>query len=235
MQALIKQIHDLGKTKGVVSGNFRIVGDTTLTGISRADDSKANLDQYKAQFDPVIKFFAAGIKVANGPTTKDGFTSADILDATKGACQKKSPLNCALDTKPAVVFIVVGHNDIAAKIPLAQLSTNLTKAVSAAEAVGTIPVLVTITGAPKGANEAQVAQYNQMIYNVAKATQIPLFNLYRVRGENPALIDPATGRLTDRSDKQLDLSPKGLQFGVNVIALHMLDLLSALENAVPLG
>ncbi len=237
VQARIKQIHDVGVKQGVVSGLFRIVGDTTLVGISGADDPKANLDQYKAQYDPIIQFFGAGIKAATDPTANGGFTSADILNPAKGAgpCQGKSPLTCALDAKPALVVIEVGRNDIAAKLPLNQFTANLTNAVNDAANRGTIPILVTITGAANPADEPNVAVYNTAIYTVAKAANIPLYNIYRVRADNPALINPANGTLTTSPNKWIDLSPAGLQFGVNVAALHTLELLDALKGTVPLS
>jgi hypothetical protein len=235
VQAMIRQIHTVGQTQGVVSGNFRIVGDTTLVGISGADDPKANLGQYKAQFEPVIWFFAAGIKAANGPTASAGLSSADILNPAKGAgpCQKKSPLACALEAKPALIFIDVGPSDIKAKIPLDQFRNNVMTAVNVAVRQGTIPILVTMTGAANPADEPQVAQYNTLIYNVAKTTNVPLFNIYRVTAVNPAQINPANGELTSSPNKSIDLSPAGLKFGVNSAALHLLELLSGLQAAYP--
>jgi hypothetical protein len=185
----------------------------------------------------VIKFFAAGIKNATGPTTNPGYTSLAILSPTKagGPCQNKSALDCALDAKPSVVFIDVGRADIAANIPLDQFRTNLTNAVNAAAARGVIPVLVTITGAANPADEPKVNQYNNVIYEVAKTANVPLFNVYPLRRDNPAYVNPANGELTDNPGNAVDLSPAGLQFGVNAAALHMLELLAALKGIVPLG
>src|SRR5262249_20574495 len=53
VQAKIKQIYAGGKTQGVKPGDFRIVGDSTLVGLSGVDDKKANLAQFKAQMEPV--------------------------------------------------------------------------------------------------------------------------------------------------------------------------------------
>ncbi len=237
VQAKIRQIHTAGQQQGVVPGDFKVVGDTTLAGVTGADDPKANLDKYKAQYDPVIAFFGAGIKGASGPTANAGYTSADILNPGKGAgpCQNKSPLDCALDAKPATVFIVVGRDDINAKLPLDQFRNNLTNAVNAAAGRGIIPILVTITGAANPADEPLVNQYNNVIYDVAKAANIPLFNIYAVRKDNPAYINPANGTLTGDPTKPTDLSAAGLQFGVNAVTLHMLELLDGLKGIVPLG
>jgi hypothetical protein len=236
LQDTIRKIHDDGKNQNVKDGDFRIVGDTTLAGLSGADDPKANLDQFDAQYRPVIQFFGAGIKAVNGPTMNPKFTSADILNPAKdsGQCKNKSPLGCALDAKPAIVFIVVGRNDIAAKVPLDKFSANLMNAVNATIKRGSIPVLVTITGATKPEDEPKVAQYNTVISSVAKLMKVPLFNLYRAKGENPALINPANGELTVGPNKFTDLSPAGLQFGVNVATLHTLELLDGLKTIVPL-
>jgi lysophospholipase L1-like esterase len=237
VQATVRQIRAVGKAQGAAPGNFRIVGDATLVGIGGVDDPKANLGQYKAAFEPMIQFFAAGIKAATGPTARAGFTSADILNPARGTgpCQKKSPLECALEAKPALVFIDVGRSDITAKVPLDQFRNNLMTAVTAAVRQGTIPILVTITGAANPADEPKVAQYNDMIYDLAKAANVPLFNIYRIRGDDPTLINPENGELTSGQDKRIDLSPAGLKFGANVATLHMLELLSGLKAIVPLS
>jgi lysophospholipase L1-like esterase len=236
VQANIRKINEAGKANSVAPGNFGLVGDATLTGVGGADDPAANLAEFKPQLDPVIQFFAAGIKGAKTPSDQAGFSSADILNPGKGTgkCQGKSPLDCALDAKPAIVIISVGRNDVAHKVPLDQYRNNLNAAVNAAAGRGAIPILVTITGAPNPADEPLLAQYNNVIYEVAKAANIPLFNLYAIRKDNPALVNPANGQLTS-ANGPLNLSPEGLQFGVNVAVLRTLQLLDSLKAAVPLG
>lgn len=226
----------MGKQQGVKPGDFRVLGDSTLIGISGLTDPKANLDKFKAQDEPVIQFFAAGLKGVNAQGMDSKYTSADILNPAKGTgqCKNKSPLGCALDAKPAIVLIDVGRNDIAAKIPLNQFSASLTSAVNAAIKRGLIPVLVTAVGVANPADAPQLTLYNTAIYNVAKTANIPLFNLYAIRAEYPALINPTIAELTAGPKKVTDLSPAGLQFGVNVATLHTLELLSALKNTIPL-
>jgi hypothetical protein len=237
VQNRIRDIHNNGKQQGVVPGNFRLVGQPTLLIIGGADAPNANLDQFKPQFDPIIQFFAPSIKSVQTPTVNGGFTSADILNPGKGtgACQGKSPLDCALDSKPATVFIDVGRADERANLPLDQFRTNLTNAANAAMQRGAIPVLVTITGGANPQEEQKVGQYNNVIYEVAKSQNIPLFNLYAIRKDNPALINPANGQLTQAPGNVVNLSPEGLQIGENVAALRMLEFLAALKGIVPLG
>jgi hypothetical protein len=237
VQNQIRQIHNNGKQQGVVVGDFMLVGDTTLAGIGGVDDQNANLDQLKPQLDPIIQLFDPGIKGIGRPTARGNFTSANILNPASGAneCQGKAPLICALDAKPATVFINVGRNDIAANLPLDQFRANLANAVNAAAGRGVIPVLVTITGAADPANEPKVAQYNNVIYEVAQATNSPLFNIYALRKENPALISSANGDLTNSPNNVIDFSQAGLQFGTNVAALRQLEFLNALKSTVPLG
>lgn len=235
VQTRIKQIHTAGQQQGVVSGDFALVGDTTLVGIGGVDDPGANLDQFKGQLDPIIKFFAKGIQTATTPADQAGFTSADILNPAKGtgACQGKSPLDCALNAKPSIVFISVGRNDAMANLPLDQFRNNVTNAVNIAAGRGVVPVLVTATGANQQ-NEPKIAQYNNVIYEVAKAANIPLYNLYAIRKDAPTLIDPATGSLTNSPTNKIDFSAAGLQFGVNRAALETLRLLEGLKNTLPL-
>jgi hypothetical protein len=236
VQANIRKIHDTGKANGVVPGDFKLVGDATLSGVGGVGDPGANLAEFKPQLDPVIQFFDAGIKGAKTASDQPGFSSADILNPGKGAkeCQGKSPLDCALDAKPATVIISVGHNDIAMNVPLDQFRNNLNAAINAAAGRGIIPILVTIAGAPKPADEPKLAQYNNVIYEAAKAANTPLFNLYAIRKDNPALVNPPNGELT-QAQGPINLSPEGLQVGENVATLRLLQLLESLKAAVPLG
>jgi len=235
VQGRIKQIHAAGAQQGVVSGAFALVGDTTLTGVAGLADPAANLDQFKPQFDPLIQFFTPGIQGAGAPTAQGGYTSADILNPGKGAgpCQGKSPLDCALDAKPAVVFISVGRNDANANVPLDQFRNNITNAANIAAGRGAVPVLVTATGANQP-NEPKIAQYNNVIYEVAQAGKFPLYNLYAIRKDAPSLVDPGSGNLTPSPSGKIDLSAGGLQAGVNRAALETMRVLEGLKNTLPL-
>ncbi len=229
--ARIRQINATGKNNGVVSGDFRLVGDTTLSGVANIADPTSNLGTTHPELAAAAQFFAAGI--TSTKDVKDNLSSADILNPAKGTgtCQNKAPLACALEAKPATILISVGRSDIAANIPLDQFQANLKTAIDTAAAQGTIPVLVTISGV-NGA-DAKVAEYNNAIYELAKAENIPLFNLYGIKAQNPALID-ASGNLSVGPNKA-DFSDAGLQFGENVANLHILQLFSQLQTAVPLS
>ncbi len=236
VQAKIRQIHAIGKQQGLNDHEFRLVGDSTLIALNSLDNAKTNLDKYKAQFDPIVQFFTPGIKASGAATANARFNSTELLTPLKGGpCNGKTPLDCALDAKPATVFIDVGRNDIAAKVPISQFAANLTKAVDAVEKRGAIPILVDVVGAQNPADEPLVVQYNLTIFNVAHAANVPLFNLYRIRADNPKATNQANGELTPSPVKWADLSPAGLQFGVDVAILHTLELLSALKNTVPLA
>jgi lysophospholipase L1-like esterase len=237
VQKRTRDIHSVGKQQGVVPGNFRLVGEPTLRIIGGADAPNANLDQFKTQFDPILQFFATGLQSVQTPSTNNNFTSADILDPAKGAgaCRGKSPLACALDTQPATVFITVGRNDARANVSLDQFRSNLNNAVNAALQRGVIPVLVTIPGGANAQEEQRITQYNTVIYQVATSQNVPLFNLYAIRKDNPGLINPANGQLTQARGNIVNLSTEGLQIGENVAALRMLEFLAALKGIVPLG
>jgi len=243
--ARIKQINDAGKKSGANPSEFKLVGDQSLVTMTNVEDPNSNLDKIP-QFSalvPIAKTYACSFSGAPGPTNGPNFTSADILKPS-GACQNKTPLDCALtaNPKPAVVFIDVGRNDLAtnpqtkqANVPLDQFQANLTNAVNAAAGQGVIPVLVTITGAANPADEPRVAQYNTVIFQVADGAKVPLFNVYAVRKDNPATINPANGTLSDPGQgKRADYSPQGLAFGINDSDLHLLELLNSLKSAVPL-
>jgi hypothetical protein len=224
VQGKIKQIYAAGQQNGNIPQEFRLVGDGTLRAAKNIADPNSNLAQTFAQFVPIAQYFAPGISAADGPTTGN-FRSADILANNKGtgACQGKSPLNCALDAKPVVVFISVGRGDMAAKVPLDQFRANLTQAINDAAGRGVIPVLVTITGTP--AQDPQVQEYNNVIGEVAQAENIPLFNVYAARKDNPARIGPNGLLSAPPAGKEADFSPEGLNAGQNFINIQLLELL----------
>jgi len=236
VQANIQQIHGLGKSQGVKDNEFRLVGDQTLVVVNGLDNAKTNLDQYKAQFDPIVQFFLPGIKLSTGPIANVKVTAGELLTPLKGGpCNGKSALDCALDAKPAAIFIDVGRNDINANVPIQQFTANLNKAVDTASKRGTIPILVDVVGAQNPAHEPLVVQYDLAIVAVANANHVPFFNLYRIRADSPAAVNQANGELTASPVKWADLSAAGLKFGANVAILHCLELLSALKTVVPLG
>ncbi|HVO71414.1 MAG TPA: SGNH/GDSL hydrolase family protein, partial [Aggregatilineaceae bacterium] len=147
-------------------------------------------------------------------------------------CGGKTPLDCAFETKPAVVFIVVGAHDVAANVPAANFANNLNQAVAATLSHNTIPVLVTIVDMAPG-QEAKYAPYNQAIFDIAKANNIPLFNLYGLK-KLPNLFDGA-GNLSDPGGgKRADFSQGGLKFGVNHGNLNLLLVLDALRTTLPM-
>ena len=225
VQGNIKQIYATGQTKGVVPQDFRLAGDGMLRAAKNIADPSSNLAQTFGQLVPIAQYFAPGITAADAPSTAPNFTSGDILNKGKGtgACQGKAPLTCALDAKPVLVFISVGRNDVAAKVPVKQFGTNLTNAVKAAVAQGVIPVLVTITGTP--AQDAQILPYNTEIYQVAQAENVPLFNVFAARKDDPGRID-ANGLLSaPPAGKQADFSPDGLKAGENFINTQLLQTL----------
>src|SRR5262249_32844709 len=180
----IQQIHAAGQSNPAI---FAIVGDELLGGIVDVGGPNLALDQFQAELAPIVQFYDAAIKGAAQPWNNGNFGVADILNQAKGTaiCQGKAPLTCALDANPAIVFISVGRHDLAANVPLPQFKANLEAAVNAVLARGAIPILVTMTGPGP---DPKVSQYNNEIYDVAAAAQIPLFNVFGIKAQIPALI-----------------------------------------------
>ena len=59
--------------------------------------------------------------------------------------------------------------------------------------------------------------------------------VYGIRKDNPNLVNPADGKLIDPGDgKRADFSNQGLNFGLNVANLRLLQLLNTLKTNVPL-
>jgi len=233
VQGKIKQIFGAGQQAGVVPQNFRLVGDTSLRGVANLAAANSNLAQAFPQFDPIARYFKPGIDSANQPSTGN-FSASDIVNNDKGTgpCQGKSPLNCALESKPVVVFISVGRVDAAQKIALDQFQTNLTTAVNTAASQGVIPVLVTITG--KDNQDAEIAPYNAVILQVAQAQQVPLFNAYAARKDDLARIGGNGLPSNPAKGKEGDFSPDGLKSGENFLDINLLQLLNDLKNVLGL-
>jgi len=230
----VQNIYNTGKQNGVNPADFRVAGDSTLAGAVNLADPNSNLGTAFPDLVPAVQFFAPGIGAAAGPTGNDGFTSDALVHGSIECNGPKSPINCALDPKPATLFITVGRADVANNVPLDQFQANLQEAVSTAISRGTIPILVTIVGVP-GDQEPRLAQYNTVIFNVANDAHIPLLNLYGIRKDNPNLVNPGDGKLTDPGDgKRADFSNEGLNFGLNVANLRLIQTLNRLKSAVPL-
>ena len=224
----------------LVPGVFAVVGDGSLASVQTIRPDQIKLDKAESDLQPAVTFFTPGFSTeATLPTTSPNLTLAELLDPAKaeGACKDKnaaapkSMLLCALETNHArIVLLAVGQTDIARNTPPDQFQNSLQQAIDEIEQHGAVPVLTTIAGAT---DPAKVAAFNAIIYNVTKAKQVPLFNLYRaLNGANPPLIDaqgqPTSGGTTPGND----FMPGGLKFGVNVANLNVIELLNALNKAL---
>jgi hypothetical protein len=231
----IKNINNTGKQNGVNPQEFRAAGDSTLAGAVNINDPASNLAATFPDHVDAAQFFTSGFAAAAGPSANDSFTSDALVHGSIDCNgQATSPIGCALSAKPATLLISVGRADVASNVPTETFKANLTEAVNASMSAGTIPILVTIVGVP-GDQEPKLAEYNTVIYNVANEMNVPLFNLYAIRKDNPNLVNPANGKLTDPGEGQrANFAPEGLNFGLNVANLRLLQLLDALKDVVPL-
>jgi hypothetical protein len=241
--ALLASVKALGAKSAaaqppLVPGVFAVVGDNSLAEVKAIKPDQLKLDQFAGALQPAVTFFTPGFAASAAiPTTSGTLTVAELLDPSKaeGACKAanaaapKSMLLCALDNNHArIVLLAVGQNDIARGTPADQFQATLQQAVDQIEQHGAVPVLVTIPGA---ADAAKVAAFNTAIYNVAKAKQVPLFNVYRALNANPALLNqgqPTTGGTLPGNN----FTPDGLKLGVNVANLNTLQLLDVMLKAL---
>lgn len=103
----------------------------------------------------------------------------ESLPADAGPCLAgESPLVCELRVnRPAVVIVIVGHNDLSANTPLEEFQTSYEALIQTSIDMGVIPVLTTIPGDP--ASLPLLQDYNAAIVTLAEDYQVPVVNMWR--------------------------------------------------------
>ena len=236
--ANLQAINAKARAAQLPPGAFVVVGDVTLAQLKVLQPAQLKLDKADELLRQTATLFAASFQAMAAPLPymEATLNAAGLLDPAKGtaACAGKAPLTCALDTaKPSIVLISIGSVDVAQNTPPDAFQAALTQAVQLVISRNAIPVLVTIPGTANPADEPKLAAYNTAIYNVAKAANVPLFNLYRTTHENvtPPLI--TNGVLTTGgTDPGNNFTPEGLKFGVNFVNHDVLRLLNEFEKTL---
>ncbi|MBI5958379.1 MAG: SH3 domain-containing protein [Chloroflexi bacterium] len=124
--------------------------------------------------------------------TNPDWRAGDLLDpvrADPGWCAGQTPLDCELTVnRPAVVFVVIGRNDVLNNTPMDQFSAQIEAITQAIIAQGGIPVLTTIPGSQDAYPSLQA--YNTAIARVADDYDVPLLNIWRrINSSAPSGVD----------------------------------------------
>ncbi len=238
--ANLKALYAKATTGGAVPNLFVVVGDDELAALKNLKADTLKLDKADLALRDAATFFAPSYPlVTQLPTISPLYNAASLLVPdgadTAGACKGKAPLQCAADAHPTFVLINVGSLDIKQNTPGDAFQNALQAAVSFVAAHNAIPVLVTIPSVDNPTDEPKLPVYNTIIYNVAKAANIPLLNLYgglRTNNPNPPLIAANGSLTTGGAEPGNNLTADGLKFGANAANRDILRLLDLLKKTL---
>jgi hypothetical protein len=191
----------LNMSPPVNSGAFSVVGEVPPAQfLGDLADGAADFDALPdaEALTALVQSYAAAPLPTGGNSFDTGGALAssadwligDLLDPARAdpSCGGDAPLECELRTnRPAVVFVVVGRNDILAGTPTEQFAATLRAVTEQITASGAIPVLMSIPGDP--ALYPALDTYNAAIVGVAQEQQVPLVNVWRAINDNA----PASG------------------------------------------
>jgi len=220
-------------------GLFSVVGDTPpgvflgdfgdgsgdFGGLDDAVDLSNLVFYYTSLSVPVGgNSFQGGGALASNPNWR----AQDLLDpaqADPSLCGGgETPLDCELRvTRPAVVFIIVGRNDVLSGTPLDVFNANLDAIVQHSLSWGVIPILATIPGSND--QFPALIDYNSAIATVAQNYHLPLLNVWRrINRSAPGGVDNSlqlTSSGVGDSLTENELNTYGVP-NRNLIALRML-------------
>jgi uncharacterized protein YgiM (DUF1202 family)/lysophospholipase L1-like esterase len=230
-------IHNKAKGAGVKANEVAFLGDSTLAGVPLLNLNELKLEGNRRNLNAAVQFFAPGFAGGLGVSTISAqpanFVAFSLIDQGKGqaACQNKAPINCAVEGKVGVIFIAVGRDDVALNRPLDEFNQRLGEAIDVAISQNAIPVLVTIAEPLNPADAPKVQQYNEALVRLAQQRKLPVLNLFAASNANKNAFQngqPSTGGEAPGSN----FTNAGLQFGVNVVNINILEMMDELRQEV---
>ncbi len=217
----VSQIYQTGRTLNPTlprnANDFVILGPNVLYGTGALGGPNVVTDALAPELDPVIARY---------------LTAFQNHDARVAACVAQPPAACAAANNVAVAFLNLGMQALTANQPISfdQLKAELNNVINELAAAGIVPVVVSIPGP---LNDPAVMLYNTALYEVATARNVPLFNLYALAAQNPALWQ--NGQFTAPPDPALYANftaPNPDTFGVPAANLALLRFLNAIGGVV---
>jgi hypothetical protein len=238
-----KQIYQKGLRLGNRSDVFSKIGDC-MTADNHLFLGRFGAKQYKladhGYLQDVIAFYSQtepynGQKnsfLGQGPAAAKGFTAASVEDpiwASPRMCRRgETPLSCDFRlARPAVALIMFGTSDVV-NLTLQEFDFYLRLVIHDTLSHGIVPLMTTFPGDPY--HEAKTHQVNQVIFQVARAYDVPVLNLWLAlqplpyHGRNPNSMYLSRMLTTDNSN----FAKANLQWGVtmrNLVTLQSLDIL----------
>jgi len=243
-----RDLYGRGLNQGMNPGVFSVVGDTPpaefLGDFADGQGDFGTLDDAAALSEVV--FYYSSTPLATGRNSFDGggalasdpnWRAGDLLNpalASGNFCAGETPLACELRVnRPAVVFVVVGRNDVLGGTPVDQFEAQIEEIVRTIGQAGAIPVLTTIPGPPD--QYPTLNAYNSAIVRVAERYHLPLANFWRPiqRNLGAAGVDGAL-RPTSPGANDLLSDDVRAQYGVPLRSLLALRTLRQLQVNVPI-
>ncbi len=239
-----RQIYLSGQARGNRATAFEKVGDSITYSWANLYDLNGdyNLANY-GYLQPAIGFFSGPNGRGENPFTAQpiaaypGWTTSAVLqpgNAKTGSCRgSESPLECAYRTgQPSVALIMLGTNDAAGDMAVGTFEANMQRIIDISITMGVIPVLSTIPPFP--VKDGNINAYNQVIRNLARANDVPLWDYWAAINNLPDRGLSADGVHPSESPDQKDayFDSEHLKYGFNVRNLGALQVLYELWRQV---
>lgn len=237
-----REIYLRGLELGNNPGVFAKIGDSiTATDLflNPIGHGGAQLGEY-GYLQGVIQFFSQvaardHFSFANTSlSARGGWSTFDVLNPNRGmrgVCESgEMPLECEYRVnRPSVALIMLGTND-ANWVGARDFQTNMVRIVEISIERGVIPVLSTIPDQLYTSGGARVGEFNDIIINIARTYNIPLWNYWLAMQDLPNFGLSADGvhpSYAAPSRETAIFTPEALQYGYNMRNLTALMVLDA--------
>jgi Domain of unknown function (DUF4214) len=259
MKAQLQNVYRQGQALGDRANVFSKVGDSNsfsenfLDPLGAPHYNSGNwgyLGSYTSLINTVAFFRAQSVDASNANSfnhasvaTYGGWTSADVLTPGLRGANASLPGDAALppllaeiqETRPAFALVMLGTCEVGSN-DTQVFAENLTTITQYLVSQGVIPVLSTIPDiklSPDPSLAARVAEYNQIIADVAGANAVPLWNL-------SAALAPLPNQGLGSDEVHLNVGKDGsgnfasadMTFGMNMRNLTAVQVLQKLVSIV---
>lgn len=245
ISGITKHAHDIyrnGQALGNRPNVFAKVGDSITVSnhmLHPIGEGHYELDEFD-YLQPVVDYFSTEtVRQGNAFTNASvaagvGWNAAAVLlppFADPHQClPDEAPLVCEYRLiRPAFALIMFGTNDVG-YVPAVDYQRNLERIVQISTEMGVVPVLSTIP--PRVGYEEGVMRFNQIVREVARTNEIPLWDYYYAMAAYPQTsltFDGVHPSLPARGHEDVAIfRPQNLPYGYvlrNLSALHVLDAL----------
>ncbi|MBI5671295.1 MAG: SGNH/GDSL hydrolase family protein [Chloroflexi bacterium] len=248
LQGNLRAIYDAGVSQGNRAPVVSFVGDETSPGLNTLAaftvPGSAVLDDSSAGLQPIMDWYTQaaandlGIFNRSSAALRSGWQAEDLLNPANSdasVCSAgETPLQCEIRlSRPAVMIISVGYNDVLQGTDPAQFRASLQNIIQTATGSGVIPVLTTVQPRPDAPAE-QMRAINDAIIETADANNVPVLNLWRALNAVPnSGLNADNVTLSVAPGGTGDLTAAAVSgYGANARAFYLLTLLDALRTNI---